>query len=94
MNNSLSNENILLLSITVPRKLDADWEFFLQWNVKCLIVLSQNTSQLQLINKLANTIEKSVILHFVHGNSSESVKDFEFDRPAIWFNSDSNKVKI
>ena len=53
--------------------------------MKCLIVLSQNTSQMNLINKLANSIEKSVILLFVNEHGLNDLKGFEFDRPAIGF---------
>ena len=48
---------------------------------------------MDLINKLANTIEKSLILHFVNEEGFDDLKDFEFDRPVIGFATDMIKVK-
>ena len=43
---------------------------------------------MQMINKLANTIEKSVILTFVNDeNDIEQLNGFEFDRPNVVFAS-------
>ncbi len=48
---------------------------------------------MDLINKLANTIEKSVILHFDNEEGIDDLMGFEFDRPVIGFASDLKKVK-
>lgn len=47
---------------------------------------------MNLINKLANSIEKSVILHFGNEEVFDDLKDFEFDRPAIGLDSGLTKV--
>ncbi len=49
---------------------------------------------MNLINKLTNSIEKSIVLHFDKANGLDSLKEFEFDRPAIGFASDPSQVGI
>ena len=46
------------------------------------------------INKLANTIEKSIILHFDDSENLTNLTDFEFDRPAMTFNFSSENVSF
>ena len=68
-------------------------EMYLGYNFKCIIVLSTNAIHMDSVNRLANSLYKSVIIYF--GRDVNQLGQYEFDRPVIAFDTkDSNKANM
>ena len=68
-------------------------EMYLGYNFKCIIVLSTNAIHMDSVNRLANSLYKSVIIYF--GRDVNQLGQYEFDRIVIAFDTkDSNKANM